>query len=551
MALTNEEYKALEDIVGPEYISQESVIMESYNQLWGNKLMFGHKRHNPPAAVLLPGTVEEIQAIIRYCNEAGILFKPVARAFENVATKLSSDRGILLELKRFNRILEIDEKNMHAVVEPFVSVYQLLDAGGKVGLYNGKPGVGYSASIVSLACCHQGMTISQLYTSGYGRNVLGVEWVLPTGEILNLGTAGRQGGWFSGDGPGFSLRGILRGRAGANGGTGVITKCSVKLSPWYADAPTMYEMRRDPGEALSAGRLTAVPDNYHAVIFTFSTTEQMMKATTEIGQAELACILAPSDLMTGFNEEGNDEEWAKTQANPIKDPTKIGRSVPIIVNGHSARELEYRKKAIMSVMEKYDGYLDSEYNDPAFLAKYFQFQMWSTGVGGLRRTGDFMVSIQGADGSTEMQLNYRPIEFEAFEPFREAGDIVQPSMGMAYRPMENFSLGSSGGIATGYDPWDPVSLKAAREYVKMVYDVNSPFRRFSYTNRGAMMQIEELEHVHERWGPLYDNADLWLQKVRNMLDPNRVADWSGYIPPEYSKKKKKTDASLVNDGSPS
>ena len=542
MALTNEEYMSLADIVGPEYITQEPVIMESYNQLWGNKLVFGHKRHNPPAAVLLPGTVEEIQEIVRYCNKTGILFKPSARAFENVATKLSNDRGILLELKRFNRILELDEKNMHAVVEPFVTVYQLLDEAGKVGLYTGKPGVGYSASIISLACCHQGMTISQLYTSGYGRNVLGAEWVLPTGEILNLGTAGREGGWFSGDGPGFSLRGILRGRAGANGGTGVITKCSIKLSPWYADSPTTYEMKREPGEALSAGKLTAVPENYHAFVLTFPTTEQMMKAATEIGQAELACLVAPSYMATGFDEEGNDELWAKMQANPVQDPTKIGRSVPVFVNGHSARELKYRQKAVMWVMEKWEGYLDPEYNDPRFLAMLFQYQTWSTGVGGLRRTGDFMVSIQGADGSTEMHLNYRPIEFEAFKPFRERGDIVQPSMGMTYRPMEHFALGSSGGIATGYDPWDPESLAAAREYKKLVYDTDSPFRRFSYTNRGAMMQIEEIEHVHESWGPIYDHADLWLQKVRNMLDPNRVADWSGYIPPEYSdhRTKKKT-----------
>ena len=41
-----------------------------------------------------------------------------------------------------------------------------------------------------------------------------------------------------------------------------------------------------------------------------------------------------------------------------------------------------------------------------------------------------------------------------------------------------------------------------------------------------------------RWGPMYDHADLWLQKVRNMLDPNRVADWSAYIPPEYAKEAK-------------
>jgi len=242
MKLTKEEYKALEDIVGPEYITQEPVIMESYNQVWGNKLAFGDKRHHPPAAVLLPGSVQEIQSIVRYCNKAGILFKPSARAFEYVATYLASQRGILLELKRMNRMLEIDKKNAHAVVEPYVTMYELLDAAGRVGYYVGKPGVGYTASVISLACCHQEMTISQIYTSGYGRNVLGCEWVLPTGEILYLGTAGREGGWFSGDGPGFSLRGILRGRAGANGGHGVITKCAVKLYPWYADPPTQYEM---------------------------------------------------------------------------------------------------------------------------------------------------------------------------------------------------------------------------------------------------------------------------------------------------------------------
>ena len=540
MDLTKEEYKALEDIVGPEYITQEPVIMESYNQIWGNKLAFGDKRHNPPAAVLLPANTAEVQAIVRYCNKAGILFKASARAFEYVATKLAGSRGILLELKRMNRLLEIDVKNMHAVVEPFVTVWELQNAAGKVGLYTGKPGVGYTASVISLACCHQEMTISQLYTSGYGRNVLGCEWVLPTGEILNLGTSGREEGWFSGDGPGFSLRGILRGRAGANGGNGVITKCAVKLYPWYAKAPITYEMKRQPGQAPSAAMLEEVPENYYGVVLTFPTTEQMMKASTEIGQAELACIVAPAYLANGVWEEGNDEQWARMQADRQKpqDPTKAGRSVPVFVNGHSARELEYRKKAVMAVMKKWDGYLDPEYNDPKELAHRFQYQFWSVGVS-IRGTGDFMVSIQGADGSTEMQLNYRPVEFEAFKPFSNRGEIVQPNMGMSYRPMEHYSLGSSGGIATGYDPWDPESLAAAREYMNLVYDSNSPFRRFSYTNRGAMMQVEDIEHVHQKWGPLYDHSDLWLQKVRNMLDPNRVADWSGYIPPEYARERKK------------
>jgi hypothetical protein len=48
--------------------------------------------------------------------------------------------------------------------------------------------------------------------------------------------------------------------------------------------------------------------------------------------------------------------------------------------------------------------------------------------------------------------------------------------------------------------------------------------------------IAEVKGI-ERWGPIFDNAERWLQKVRNMLDPNRVANWSGYIPPEYAKDK--------------
>jgi hypothetical protein len=214
----------------------------------------------------------------------------------------------------------------------------------------------------------------------------------------------------------------------------------------------------------------------------------------------------------------------------------------VFVNGHSQRELEYREKAVLSVMEKWGGYLDLEYNNNKIKCQMFMYQIWSTGVAMARGTGDIMVSIQGADGSTEMQLNYRPVEFDAFKSFSKRGSIVQPNLGMSYRPMEHYSLGSSGGIATSYDAYDPESLAAAREYMDMVYDVNSPFKRFSYTNRGAMMQVEDIEHIHQRWGPIYDNSDYWLQKVRNMLDPNRVADWSGYIPPEYSDKREQKES---------
>jgi glycolate oxidase len=532
MRLTDEEYQAFEDIVGPEYISADPVIGESYNQIWGNKLVFGQKHTDPPAAVLCPGSVEEITAIVKVCNERDILFKALSSGFEWVATVLARDRGILLDLRRMDRILRIDTKNMFAVVEPFVSCHKLQLEANKLGLYIGKPGVGYSGNVIAVACCHQEMTISQIYTSGYGRNVLGCEWVLPTGDILNLGASGREDGWFSADGPGFSLRGILRGRAGANGGHGVLTKACVKLYPYYGDVPGL---KREPGEPPSAAQLDGVPEMYRAFVFTFPTMESMLEASAEIGHAELACVLAPGYIATGFNGEGNDEEWAMMQGATPEETEKARNSVPVTINGHSARELAYREKAALAIMEKWGGYLDSGLNHPDVQARRFQYQFWSTGVPAVRATGDFMVSIQGTDGSPETQANFRPIEIEAFKPFAESGAILQNTAGVVYRPQEHYSLGCSGGVGTSFDPWDPISLESAREYQDRVYDPASPFRRFGYTNRGAMMQIESEHHIHERWGPIYDHCDYWLRRVKAMLDPNNVADWSAYIPAEYDK----------------
>ena len=125
MELSKWEYGALEDIVGSENISQDPVILDTYNQVWGNQLVFGEKWSRRPAAVLLPGSTEEIQAIVKVCNRYGIVFKPFSSGFEITAIALVSDKSVMLDLKRMDKILEVDVKNMHAVVEPYVSVHKL------------------------------------------------------------------------------------------------------------------------------------------------------------------------------------------------------------------------------------------------------------------------------------------------------------------------------------------------------------------------------------------------------------------------------------------
>jgi hypothetical protein len=64
-------------------------------------------------------------------------------------------------------------------------------------------------------------------------------------------------------------------------------------------------------------------------------------------------------------------------------------------------------------------------------------------------------------------------------------------------------------------------------------DPNGKFRRFGVPNLGGGLQIERLDHIHQNWGPVYENYDVWLRKIRQALDPNGVGEGSAYIPPIF------------------
>jgi glycolate oxidase len=283
MELTREAYQALEDTVGSENITQDPAIRDTYNQIWMNKLIFDSKFSNRPAAIVLPGSTKEVQSIIRVCNRYKIPFKPFSSGFEIVSTAVVSEDTITLDLKRMDKILEIDTKNMYAVVEPYVTIHRLQMELAKHGLYLGPIAGGPSGGVIAHSCCHFGSTNTQVFTGGLGRNVLGCEWILPTGEIFRMGSAEAGNGWFSADGPGFGLRGILRGHSGANCGHGVITKVSQKLYPWYG--PSEWELA---GPVPAVKQLPKVPDGFELFILNFRSADVLYDAMREIAQASIA-----------------------------------------------------------------------------------------------------------------------------------------------------------------------------------------------------------------------------------------------------------------------
>lgn len=529
MALTDMEYSAFEDVVGPDNITREPAFLDTYNQCWGHKAAFDQKWSTRPAAVIMPGSTEECQAIIKVCNRHRIRFKPFSSGFEIVAFALENERSILLDLKRMDRIVEIDAKNMHAVVEPYVNIFRLQREAMKYGVTVGSIGAGPSAGVIAGACCHFGGGTTQVSTGGLGRNVLGVEWVLPTGDILSMGTAERGAGWFSADGPGPSLRGVLRGRSGANGGHGIISKVSVKLYPWYG--PPDVTFAAEPGKPPSAKRLTDIPQGYKVFLFMFPSQKDMFEALVRIGRAELTTALMGA-LLFPYGE-GNDEQYRvieEMKKRGVSFTDIANKGVVLVLGADTPRGLAYKEKCLMEVAGQLGG--TPMPLPPSDQASAFAAAMWHIGfvTAAFRRTGDFFVSPTG-DASPDMMLNMRQRAESLITPYMKKGlfqDLGVPEIFIV--PSEHSSVGLHEENVSFYDPWDPASLEALREMAQKVEDPEGDFRSLGVPHLGGGLQIEWKNHVHQNWGSIYDNYDVWLRAIRGMLDPNDVGDWSAYIP---------------------
>jgi glycolate oxidase len=217
--LSEETYRALRDVVGPEYITDSPVILESYSFVWGNETLFG-SRLAPfrPLAVVMPSSAEEVQAIVRLCNRFKIKFKAHSTGFETTALT-AKEPYLAIDLRRLNHILLIDEKNMIAVVEPYVSHCELFYESIKRGLRFNALGAGPSASVAASSACHCGAGFHSVSSHYDAQNVVGAEWILPNGELIRLGSMATDSGWFAPHGPGLNLRAILRGVVGPNGGS--------------------------------------------------------------------------------------------------------------------------------------------------------------------------------------------------------------------------------------------------------------------------------------------------------------------------------------------
>jgi glycolate dehydrogenase FAD-linked subunit len=199
--------------------------------------------HVIPAAAVLPGTAEEVQAVVRACARAEVPWVARGAGSGLSGGALPIQDGVLIVLSRLKRILDVDLANQRVCVEPGVTNLSVTAAVAPEFFYPPDP----SSQVV----CTIGGNLAEnsggahCFKYGFTTNyVTGIELVLPDGEMVQIG--GNEL-----DPPGYDLLGAF---VGSEGTLGVATKVWLRVMPAPETVKTLvafFDSTRQAGEVVS------------------------------------------------------------------------------------------------------------------------------------------------------------------------------------------------------------------------------------------------------------------------------------------------------------
>jgi glycolate oxidase len=213
----------LESIVGAGHVRADDAAREACAS-------DGTAFHHRPDLVVLPDGADQVSAIVRVCARERMPVVPRGAGTGYSGGAVPINGGAVVSLERMNRILDIDQSNLLAIVEPNVITGDLQDAVERVGLF-------YPPDPSSLRQCAIGGNVAE--NAGgprafkYGTTkeyVLGLQAVLPTGEIVGTG------GKVVKNVAGYDLTQLL---VGSEGTLAIITRVTLRLVPLPAARVTL------------------------------------------------------------------------------------------------------------------------------------------------------------------------------------------------------------------------------------------------------------------------------------------------------------------------
>ncbi|GAB4313134.1 MAG: hypothetical protein Kow0069_14140 [Promethearchaeota archaeon] len=223
-------HEKIEDVVGTRHVSDSKVTRYAYSMNCDAVLQ------GVPDLVVRPGSTEEVAGVLKVANEFMVPVYPRGGGADLTggAKPIGGDGGVVLELTRMDRVLDVDEKNMIVTCQCGISWSQLCHRLRKVGVgyYTGStgPASGFSATVGG------GLSNNSIGGGGaamYGNvteQCVGLQVVLPTGEIIRTGTLANRFAEkpFTRFGLGPDYSGLFLGDVGIHG---VKTEASLHLYP--------------------------------------------------------------------------------------------------------------------------------------------------------------------------------------------------------------------------------------------------------------------------------------------------------------------------------
>ncbi|HVM31409.1 MAG TPA: FAD-binding oxidoreductase [Candidatus Limnocylindrales bacterium] len=374
-----------------------------------------------PDVVVLPRTAEQVSAVVKLANRYGIPVVPRAGGTGLADGAVPLRRGIIVDVKLMNQIHEIDLVDRTVTVGPGINMLKLNEELRKHGVIYPDDPASYPCSLVGGRIGTSGWS---LIGGRYGHTrdlVISMEWVLPNGEIVQIGDGG--GRKIRKSSTGFQLKHLFM---GSQGSLGICTQATLELVPRpevefsaffaYPDFQTAYE---STGALTKSGLATLAgvvlfdewklrylrrddeayipqPGNVQAVVAT-----AMYGTRDEVGPA--ARRLMKIGRQSGGNYLGDEisqGDWASRHdryATPLHGRLRNGQVVPMSWHCEDA-SLNY--SVLPQVREEWHAIADR------YITEYGIFDDWGMFFytnGAYKPWGDYLVEIDV--GIWEQKLN--------------------------------------------------------------------------------------------------------------------------------------------------
>ena len=227
---------SIEQVIGAPFVTREMKARDAYG-------VDALRRGQPPELVVWPATTAEVAGVARLCDAARVPLTARGGGTGYTGGAVPTRGGVVLSLERLNRIIQIDEPNLLAIVEPNVITADLHRAVEAVGLFYPPDPASSEQSVIggNVAECAGGPRAFKYGTTK--RYILGLEAVLPTGEIV------RTGGKAVKNVVGYDLTQLL---VGSEGTLAIITQIIVRLIPKPPVQATLRATFPDVTTAVSA-----------------------------------------------------------------------------------------------------------------------------------------------------------------------------------------------------------------------------------------------------------------------------------------------------------